>query len=100
MGFLIEQDVKTKKDKKDVIVFHNSQVFFRDIVEVLSNNLSAITQEKLVKFLEFYIQHVNSDRDIKFLTMGDKNIVAVKEGRIVYYTNSKKIRIYIGKEVE
>jgi hypothetical protein len=99
MGFLMEEDITTKKDKKDVIVFHNSQVFFRDIVEIVSQNESAKIQEKLKLFLEFFIKHVNSDRNIKFLSMGDKNIVAMPECRIVYYRNSKKIRIYITKEV-
>ena len=95
MVFLTEIDIVSRKDKKEVLVFHNAQVFFHDVVEIMSKKYSTITQEKIKLFMEKFFKHISGDLNISFASMGDKHIVAIPEGRIIYHTLTKKIRVYI-----
>lgn len=95
MVFLTEQDILSKKNKKEIVVVHNAQVFFHDLVDIMSSKYGENIKAKLEVFMKHFFTHISGDIDIKFLTLGDKHIVSIPEGRIVYYTTNKKLRVYL-----
>lgn len=95
MVFLTEEDILSKKNKREILVVHNAQVFFHDLVDIMSSKYGEKTKAKLETFMEYFFRHLGGDIDIRFLHMGEKHIVSIPEGRIIYYTASKKIRVYL-----
>lgn len=91
MDFLNIRDI----NDKEKLVYHNSQVFFKDVVDILSAKEGHTINKKVSKFLEYFYKHISGDLDIKFLTIGEKSIIVIPEGRMVYFRKSKRVRVYL-----
>jgi hypothetical protein len=100
MDFITADQVEGKKNKDEVALHYNAQIFFSHIVNILTIHENEKMREKYSYFLNSFLKYLQVGKKLKFIEINGKHVVSTPDAKLVYFKDDykKPIRIYITRE--